>query len=130
MSRYSDDDREIIYLERESSSVMGPLLVGLALGLGVGLLFAPQSGEETRKALRRKLRRFRAYAGDQVDRLSEQVKDGMERFRGGEEDGDEEGETEGDETPMSSARAELERRLAAARARRQRAAAGDEEPVA
>ncbi|HKV73933.1 MAG TPA: YtxH domain-containing protein [Gemmatimonadales bacterium] len=128
MSRYSDDDREIIYLERESSSVMGPLLVGLALGLGVGLLFAPQSGEETRKALRRKLRRFRAYAGDQVDRLSEQVKDGVDRFRGGEED--EEGETEADETPMSSARAELERRLAAARARRQRAAAGDEEPVA
>ncbi|HTO72461.1 MAG TPA: YtxH domain-containing protein [Gemmatimonadales bacterium] len=129
MSRYSDDDREIIYLEREPSSIVGPLLAGLALGLGVGLLFAPQSGAETRRTLRRKIRRLRAYAGDQVDRISEQVQEGVDRFRGADEEDEEEDGAASDAPPVSSARAELERRLAAARARRRRAAA-DEEPVA
>lgn len=135
MSRDSHDDREIIYLERDSPSALKPLLVGLVLGLGVGLLFAPRSGEETRRALRRRLRRLRAFAGEQVGELSEKLQDGVERVRTGEwpidEDEDAEDEAGSDEAPpVSSAREELERRLASARARRRAATRGDEEPVA
>jgi len=137
VSRHADEQREIIYLERESPSIVRPLLVGLALGLGVGLLFAPQSGEDTRRALRRRLRRLRAFAGDQVDQLSERLHEGVDQIRTGEWPADDEEDEDADEDsataeapPISSAREELERRLAAARARRRRAASGDEEPVA
>jgi gas vesicle protein len=135
VARHPDDDREIIYLERESSSTLKPLLLGLALGLGAGLLFAPRSGEDTRRALRRRLRRLRALAGEQVGELSERLQDGVDRIRTGEWPIDEDGEDDDEAAtaeapPVSSARQELERRLAAARARRRGAASGDEEPVA
>jgi hypothetical protein len=42
------DERGVVYVERESGSVK-PVLLGLLLGLGLGLLFAPQSGEQTRR---------------------------------------------------------------------------------
>lgn len=36
-------------------SGMGKLLAGIGIGAGLGILFAPKSGEETRKALKKKL---------------------------------------------------------------------------
>jgi len=44
-----DDDEEYeaepyVIIERQDSAI-GPLLLGIALGAGVALLFAPQSGE-------------------------------------------------------------------------------------
>jgi hypothetical protein len=69
-----------------------------------------------------------------VEQLSERLQEGVDRIRTGEwplddEDADEDAVT-AEAPPMSSAREELERRLAAARARRRRPAPGDEEPVA
>jgi gas vesicle protein len=98
-------------------------------------LFAPRSGEETRRALRRRLRRLRALAGEQVGELSERLQEGVERIRTGDwplhEDEAADDETATAEAPpVSSAREELERRLAAARARRRGGASGDAEPVA
>src|SRR4029453_11302645 len=128
----------------ESGSVK-PVLLGLLLGLGLGLLFAPQSGEQTRPGLNRRLRKFRAPAGaagggaqpprglnrrlrkfralaeEAVDELSEKFT-GSHRVARGREDEPEE-EPEERET---SVRDDLERRLSAARARR-RGAAEDEE---
>ena len=136
MARSHDDDREIIYIEREDrdSSAIKPLLLGLALGLGAGLLFAPRSGEETRRILQKKLRRFRATTGARLGDLSERIQDGVDALRSGEwptddDAADPEDAEQSESRPASSAREELERRLAAARARR-RAAAADEEPVA
>ena len=136
MARHTDDDREIIYIERDEreSSTLKPLLLGLALGLGAGLLFAPRSGEETRRLLQKKLRRLRATTGARLGDLSARIQDGVDALRTGEWPTEEdEEELEADEAvesrPTSSAREELERRLAAARARR-RSAAADEEPVA
>ena len=126
MSRYDDDeDEQVIYVEREGGSSIKALLLGAVIGAGVALLFAPQSGEETRRGLKRRLRKIRAMAEEKVDELSQ-------RFSG--QDGDpatlpaEEGEDEEDleavaagEPPRGgSAREELERRLEKARARRRK----------
>jgi gas vesicle protein len=35
------------------------IIVGLAIGAGVAMLFAPQSGEDTREMLRKRMRRVR-----------------------------------------------------------------------
>lgn len=107
-------------MEREEASLK-PLLVGALLGLVVGILFAPQSGEETRRVLKRRLRKARALAeekvGELTDRLGEQRKKAAAIADPEEE--------------RNEIRSELERRLAEARARRQRPADDDdEEPVA
>jgi len=114
-----DDDREIVYVEREGGSIR-PLILGILLGTGLGLLFAPQSGEETRRQLNRRLRRVRALAEEKVSELSEKIGDTARRVR--EDDDDEEDEEDDFEpVPVPSVRDDLERRLAEARARRRAA---------
>jgi hypothetical protein len=114
------DERGVVYVERESGSVK-PVLLGLLLGLGLGLLFAPQSGEQTRRGLNRRLRKFRALAEETVDELSEKFTGSHRVARGGNDEPEEEPEER-----ETSVRDDLERRLSAARARR-RGAAEDEE---
>ena len=131
MSR--DDDREVIYVERESQSLFGPLLVGLAVGVGLGLLFAPHTGEETRRRLRRRIRQARAMAEEKVDEISTQFRSPRSGELRPPVAG---GGGEAPRPPALSAREELERRLAEARARRRAGASAtapdsdDEEPVA
>lgn len=147
------NDREIILLEPESSSGLKWLLIGAALGAGLALVLAPASGEETRRQLARRAHKIRKAAEDAIDELQGR----FDALRGSgdhaeEEESVEEGELEdhpertdmgaGTAPPsaadtvaerpgsLSSARAELERRLAAARARRKEPALEDEEPVA
>jgi gas vesicle protein len=107
-----NEEREIVYVEREGGSVK-PILFGALLGLAVGLLFAPQSGEETRKA--------RALAEEKVGELSEKISGEWKQPAGREERGED-------------VRSDLERRLAEARARRRAPTPADEdddeEPVA
>jgi gas vesicle protein len=123
---------EVVYVERAGDSSVKWLLWGALLGAGLALLYAPRSGEETRRSLQRKLRTLRARAEEKLDELAQQFGD-----RGGSlEDLD---DAEADEEPLAvkpepprtvSARQELERRLSDARRRR---AAGDldlEEPQA
>lgn len=116
-----DDDREVVYVERGEGSIK-PVLFGALLGLAVGLLFAPQSGDETRRALNRRMRKMRALAEEKVDELSERIS------------GDDARPTREREDTREDVRGELERRVSEARARRRRAPApvddDDEEPVA
>ena len=63
-----DDDEPYIVIEKHSGG-LGSLLLGLAIGAGLALLFAPQSGEQTRHALRRRARR----AGRAAQRVAEDV---------------------------------------------------------
>jgi gas vesicle protein len=157
--RRRHEDPEIIILEEEGGSPLGWLLLGVALGAGVSLLFAPASGEETRRRLADRARQLRDQAEDTLDDLKERFEDvkddlveaaaevkevvrGVGRKRGEEatgDDGEDELELVGEEeekeerprrSRAESARAELERRLAAARARRRAAGVEDEEPVA
>ena len=49
------------------------LIIGALIGAGVALLVAPQSGEETRRLLRRKARRLAAEAQDHYEDAKDRV---------------------------------------------------------
>ena len=68
---WEDEDEEYeaepyVIIEKQESAI-GPFLLGIALGAGVALLFAPQSGEETRGGIARSARRAKSAAQDLVD---------------------------------------------------------------
>ena len=128
--------REVVYVERGDSSAKW-LFWGALLGAGLALLYAPRSGEETRRVLQRRLWKIRAMTEEKFDELAQQFGGPKESLRDlDEEDLDDEELFEPREVPSvrgrpsgPSAREELERRLAESRARRR--ASGDvEEPLA
>lgn len=132
-----DDDRRVVYVERGGSSVKA-LLLGALIGAGLALLYAPQSGEETRRGLKRRLRKVRALAEEKVDELGERFSGRgrgesepqfpAERIADDLDDAEDDVAPEMVAPPRGGAREELERRLEQARARRRGAPA--EEPRA
>ncbi|MFZ5623384.1 MAG: YtxH domain-containing protein [Gemmatimonadota bacterium] len=120
-----DRDRETVYVEREEGSTLRWFITGAILGAGLALLFAPQSGGETRRAIKRRVRRWRAEAEEKLDGLQHAIGRKASRLKAALE---EEGEEWGDR--VESARDELERRLAEVRSRRRGGADEEEEPVA
>src|SRR5690242_9202178 len=77
---YDEDegfDAPYIVVEKSDISI-GPLLLGIAIGAGAALLFAPQSGEETRAGIARSARRVQRNAQDFVEDVSGNV---AEKFR-------------------------------------------------
>lgn len=75
-----DDDDPYVIIERRSGGV-GSFLLGIAVGAGIALLFAPQSGEETRRQITRSARRVRRAATDAVGEVRERVQDTFETAR-------------------------------------------------
>ena len=67
-------DEPYVVIEQHDSGI-GPLLLGIALGAGIALLFAPQSGQETRAGLKRSARRAQDAAQDFVEDVSGTVAD-------------------------------------------------------
>jgi gas vesicle protein len=67
-------EQPYVVVERERAGV-GPLFLGLALGAGLALLLAPQSGEETRRGIARRARRAQQAAQDFVEDVSGTVAD-------------------------------------------------------
>ena len=61
---------------------MRNFLTGLGLGLGVGMLIAPQSGEETRDQLRARIGAIGSRAEEAGDELRERAGDSAEELRG------------------------------------------------
>src|SRR5688572_5168459 len=63
---YDEDEpyvrREPYFIVERREPGVGTFLVGLALGAGVALLLAPQSGEETRRGIARRARRAQEAA--------------------------------------------------------------------
>lgn len=51
------------------SGFLGGLLLGAVIGAGVALLFAPESGRETRRKLGRRLQQLRDQAGEEAQGL-------------------------------------------------------------
>jgi len=145
-------DRDVIILEPEGSSPVGWFVLGAALGAGLALLLAPASGEETRRKLGRQAKRLKETAEDTLDDLKEQFDSFRETVDDTVEDVKSDvvhasravadtvaDEAEDEATPIAkrprrsaavSAREELERRLAEARARRSEPLPEEEEPVA
>jgi hypothetical protein len=149
---------EVVYVERGGGgdSSVKSLLWGMAIGGALAMLYAPRSGEETRRSLQRSLWKLRAMTEEKLDELVQQYGPGQQRGgalagdaydRGygddalaadpeAEEYGDEEFDDMSDlsdEGPAAgpvSAREELERRLAEARARRRGGSTDYEEPLA
>jgi gas vesicle protein len=132
MGRRSEG-REVVYVERGGDSSAKWLFWGALLGAGIALLYAPRSGEETRRVLQRKLWKLRAMTEEKFDEFAQQFGSGKDTI----EDLMEDDEDDSGELPpahpraasVATAREELERRLAESRARR-RSAADHEEPPA
>jgi hypothetical protein len=128
--------REVVYVERAGDTSAKWLFWGALLGAGVALLYAPGSGEDTRRNLQRKLWKLRAMTEEKLDELTQQLGGAKDSLSGLLDNEDDELEDEeegpgiyGRSPAASSPREELERRLADARARR-RAGADLEEPLA
>jgi gas vesicle protein len=80
--RHDDyDDEPTVVIEKHSGSV-GSFLIGLAVGAGVALLLAPQSGEETRRRIGRGARDARERARDAADDLELRARHQVDRARG------------------------------------------------
>jgi gas vesicle protein len=76
MSRHQEEDDERYYvIEEKSGGGIGSFLLGAAIGAGIALLLAPQSGEETRRDIKRKAREVTDAAKDVAEDLSETVVD-------------------------------------------------------
>jgi hypothetical protein len=127
--------REIVYVERGGDASAKWLFWGAVLGAGLALLYAPRTGEETRRVLQRKLWKLRAVTEEKLDELAQQFSSGREALQDLTDDDEDEFDDLGEPPPLRpraaspSAREELERRLAESRARRR--AVGDiEEPLA
>lgn len=80
MRDHHDDDEPYVVIEKHSSG-MGSFFLGLAIGAGLALLFAPQSGRDTRQSLARGARRVRRAAGDAVEGVTDKVSDTFEAAR-------------------------------------------------
>jgi gas vesicle protein len=75
MSRYDlDDDDRVVVIEQHSAGA-APFLVGLAIGAGLALLFAPSSGEETRRQIKQRAMRARRAAEQMASEVTDTVTD-------------------------------------------------------
>ena len=75
MREYHFDEEEPYVVIEKTDGSTGSFLLGLALGAGVALLFAPRTGQETRRELQRGARRVRDAAQGAAEDLTGTVVD-------------------------------------------------------
>lgn len=68
-----DDDEQIIIIEENDSSGLSAFMLGAAIGAGLALIMAPQSGEQTRELIGRRARK----AGEATKRAGTKVTDAL-----------------------------------------------------
>jgi len=126
--------REVVYVERGGDVSAKWFLWGALAGAAVALLYAPATGEQTRRGVQRRLRKLRAMAEEKMDELTEHLGERRQRVEDWLEDAeealelDDEGiEEDEEEGAPVTPRAELEERLARARSRRRGVADASEE---
>ena len=82
MSRHEEDEDERYYvIEEKGGGGFGIFLLGAAIGAGIALLLAPQSGEETRRDIKRKAGEMKDAAKDVAGDLSDTVVDRYSRAK-------------------------------------------------
>lgn len=80
MRHHDQDEQPYIVIEKRSGGV-GELLLGVLIGAGVALLFAPRSGVETRADIKRRARKAGDAVKDVAEGVSDQVADTFESAR-------------------------------------------------
>jgi gas vesicle protein len=84
MSEYEwDDDQEPYVVIEKSEPGVGTFIAGLAIGAGLALLFAPRSGEETRRDLERRAKKIGNQAQDLVSEVTESVTEKFQEAKAG-----------------------------------------------
>ena len=73
----SDDD----YEGGSAGSFLAGAVIGALAGLAIGMLYAPQSGERTRRKLRKRLDEFKEDASDRADELSRRARRKLAELR-------------------------------------------------
>jgi gas vesicle protein len=124
------EDQPVVVIEKSGGGV-GAFVAGAAVGAILALLFAPQTGEETRADIRRRAQRLREAAEDRLDDLQEAVESGYARTKASieaslqkarhsidERRGEARDTVDAGKAAVRTARDELERRLADARSQR------------
>jgi gas vesicle protein len=82
MAHYEIEDGEpIVVIEKHSSNSVGSFFWGLVAGAGLALLFAPQSGAETRYRLKSQARRATQAAQDLAEDVTDTVVGTIETAR-------------------------------------------------
>lgn len=72
-------EQPVVVIERDSG--IGSFIVGIAIGAGLALLYAPMSGEDTRRELKNRGRKLRATAAEKAEHLQEMFSNGYEETR-------------------------------------------------
>jgi gas vesicle protein len=80
MRHHDYDDDPYVVIEKHSGGV-STFLIGLAVGAGLALLFAPQSGVETRRRIARTARRAQQAAADAVGDVTDRVTETFDTAR-------------------------------------------------
>ncbi len=81
MREYHFDEDEPYVVIEKSEAGTGSFLLGLAIGAGVALLFAPRSGEDTRRDLNRRAHRVKDAAHGMAEDLTDSVRDRFQEAR-------------------------------------------------
>lgn len=81
MSRHEEDEDERYYVIEEKGGGVGSFLLGAMIGAGIALLLAPQSGEETRRDLKRRAREVSDAAKDAAGDLQDTVADSYSKAK-------------------------------------------------
>ena len=128
MRHHDQDEEPYIVIERHNGGV-GNLLLGVLIGAGVALLFAPRSGEETRTDISRRARKAGSTVKGVAEEVTDQVVDTFEGARARVEEQIESARTaierkktqvaramEAGREAAQQARGDLERRLAETKA--------------
>lgn len=77
---FDEDEGPYVVIEKHSGGLSN-FFVGLAIGAGLALLFAPQSGEETRRGIRRRARTARDTVQGAVTDAADAVVDTFQDAR-------------------------------------------------
>ncbi|HEX6574206.1 MAG TPA: YtxH domain-containing protein [Gemmatimonadaceae bacterium] len=80
MNDYDDDEGPYVIIERSEPGV-GTFVSGLLVGAGLALLFAPRTGEETRREIQRRARRMGGQAQDLVADVRDSVNQKIQSAR-------------------------------------------------
>jgi gas vesicle protein len=64
------------------SKLLAAAIVGLAAGVGIGLLIAPRKGSKTRKKLKKKILEMADYVEEELNEKLHDLKSGLEGLSG------------------------------------------------